>query len=161
MERLTKYSSNGEARTKTNIAFSPIKNQECLERLAAFEDILGDDYDLNRLRELIEADRNGRCKIAQCKLGDTVYVAGSKKIVAVRIREIYFDDTSGLIYLVDFECDNSCDGCPFNSWSQTWEGEWECGGEYGDGGIKQSDFGKTVFLTPEAAEAALKGEQNG
>lgn len=119
---------------------------------------MGLDIPYDRLKELVEADRDGRCKIAQCKLGDTVYVAGSKKIVAVRIREIYFDDTSGLIYLVDFECDNSCDGCPFNSWSQTWEGEWECGGEYGDGGIKQSDFGKTVFLTPEAAEAALKGE---
>lgn len=72
MERLTKYSSNREARTKTNIAFSPIKNQECLDRLAALEDILGDDYDLTRLRELIEADRNGRCEIipllGKCKV---------------------------------------------------------------------------------------------
>ena len=32
-------------------------------RLAAYEDILGDDYDLDRLRELVEADRDGRCVI--------------------------------------------------------------------------------------------------
>lgn len=29
-------------------------------RLAAIEDILGDDYDLSRLRELVEADKGGR-----------------------------------------------------------------------------------------------------
>lgn len=133
-----------------------------IKQLAAIMDILGDDYDLDRLRELVEADRDGRCTITQCKFGDTVYVAGSKKIVEARIQEIYLDDVSELIYLVDFTCDNSCDGCPFNSWSQSWEGEWECGGEYGDGAIKQSDFGKTVFLTREFAEAALKArEQDG
>lgn len=34
-------------------------------RLAAIEDILGDDYDLDRLRELVEADRDGRCHIGR------------------------------------------------------------------------------------------------
>lgn len=33
------------------------------ERLKAIEDILGDDYDLARLRELVEADREGRCVV--------------------------------------------------------------------------------------------------
>ena len=32
-----------------------------IERLATIEGILGDDYDLARLRELVEADREGRC----------------------------------------------------------------------------------------------------
>ncbi|MGI5905196.1 MAG: hypothetical protein ACOX85_02880 [Candidatus Pararuminococcus gallinarum] len=31
------------------------------ERLSFIEDILGNDYDLDRLRELVEADREGRC----------------------------------------------------------------------------------------------------
>lgn len=35
------------------------------ERLKAIEDILGDDYDLERLRELAEADREGRCVVFQ------------------------------------------------------------------------------------------------
>lgn len=34
-----------------------------VERLAAIEDILGDEYDLDRLRELVEADRDGRCVV--------------------------------------------------------------------------------------------------
>lgn len=34
-----------------------------LERFAAIEDILGDDYDLGRLEELVEADRQGRIEI--------------------------------------------------------------------------------------------------
>lgn len=33
------------------------------QRLAAIEDILGDEYDLDRLRELAEADREGRCVV--------------------------------------------------------------------------------------------------
>lgn len=87
-----------------------------------------------------------------------MFVIGKKKIVKAKVQEIYLDDMPELIYLVDFECDNLCDGCPFNSRIQSWEGEWECGGEYGDGSVKQSDFGKTVFFTEEAAEAALAKE---
>ena len=44
------------------------------DRLAAIDDILGDDYDLDHLRELIQADREGhrpappigRCKDCDC-----------------------------------------------------------------------------------------------
>ena len=63
MERLTKYDSNGKAMPKTNIAFSPLKNQECINRLAAIEDILGDEYNINRLRELVQANKDGRCVV--------------------------------------------------------------------------------------------------
>lgn len=34
-----------------------------INKLGKIEDILGDDYDLDRLRELVEADRAGRCII--------------------------------------------------------------------------------------------------
>ena len=34
---------------------------DAVRRLQEIENILGDDYDLDRLRELIEADREGRC----------------------------------------------------------------------------------------------------
>lgn len=33
------------------------------QRLTAIEDILGDEYDLDRLRELVQADREGRCAV--------------------------------------------------------------------------------------------------
>lgn len=38
-------------------------NSKRYDRLAAIEDILGDNYDLDQLRELVEADRDGRIKI--------------------------------------------------------------------------------------------------
>ena len=34
-----------------------------VDRLAAIEDILGNEYDLDRLLELVQADREGRCFI--------------------------------------------------------------------------------------------------
>ena len=37
--------------------------QTAVDRLAAIENILGNDYDLDRLRELVEADRDGRCVV--------------------------------------------------------------------------------------------------
>lgn len=52
------------------------------ERLKAIENILGDEYDLDRLRDLVKADREGRCvalpvkpdtpvwSIAFCKVDD-------------------------------------------------------------------------------------------
>lgn len=44
---------------------------ECWLRLRDIEDILGDEYDLDRLRELVEAYREG--KIPKYTIGDTVY----------------------------------------------------------------------------------------
>ena len=41
----------------------PVVTQEVIDRLAAIEDILGDKYDLDRLRELAQADREGRCVV--------------------------------------------------------------------------------------------------
>ena len=97
-----------------------------------------------------------------CKVGDTVYVVGEIKVVEAVISEIYtLDSQKGVEYLVDFNCDENCKGCPFYAWEQSWEGEWSCDCEYGNGAVFQKDFGKTVFLTREAAEAALKGEQDG
>lgn len=45
--------------------------QQTVDRLAAIEDILGDEYNLDRLRELAQADREG--KIPKYTIGDTIY----------------------------------------------------------------------------------------
>ena len=37
--------------------------QTVVDRLAEIEDILGDDYDIDRLLELARADREGRCVV--------------------------------------------------------------------------------------------------
>ena len=44
------------------------------ERLKSIEDILGGDYNLDRLRELVQADREGRCVVPPCKVGQKVKV---------------------------------------------------------------------------------------
>ena len=46
---------------------------EDVDAVGAIEDILGDDYDLSRLRELVEADRDGRCVVLPKPIGSVVY----------------------------------------------------------------------------------------
>lgn len=45
---------------------------ELVDRLGIIEDILGDNYDLDHLRELVEADRDGRCVVLPVKPGSVV-----------------------------------------------------------------------------------------
>ena len=44
------------------------------ERVAEIVSIIGNDYDLGRLRKLVEADREGRCMILPAKLGTRLFV---------------------------------------------------------------------------------------
>lgn len=57
-----------ERLTMRNVEYSSTsyicQTGEAAYRLAIIEDILGDDYDLDRLRDLVEADREGRCVVA-------------------------------------------------------------------------------------------------
>ena len=112
---------------------------------------------VGRLKELAEADEDGRCVVLPCKGTDKLYVVGTKQIVECIVAEMYLMDDETIEYLVNFECVDNCDGCPFNSWErETVSDEYHCGGEYGDGSVSSKDFGKTVFLTREEAEKALQ-----
>lgn len=110
---------------------------EAVNRLGEIEDILGDDYDLARLREMVQADRDGRCVVLPFKVGDTAWftVYGGRPVssevssVAITFR------VDGAHYY--FETENE-DGA-----TDYFHGE---------------AIGKTVFLTREAAEEALKGQ---
>ena len=51
-----------------------IQAAELHARLSLIEDILGNVYDLDRLRELAQADRDGRCVVLPCKVGQNVKV---------------------------------------------------------------------------------------
>lgn len=73
MERLTVRTGvyeNGEYKSRIGLVCGA-SVQDALDRLAAIEDILGDEYDLGRLRELAQADKEG--KIPKYTIGDTVY----------------------------------------------------------------------------------------
>ena len=121
--------------------------------------------DINRLRKFAEADRDGRVIVLPCKGTDKLYVVGTKQIVECNVAEMYLMDDETIEYLVNFECVDNCDGCPFNSWErETVSDEYHCGGEYGDGSVSSKNFGKTVFLTREEAEKALaemEGKKDG
>ena len=61
MKRLTTYRADGRAAIANNENATPkqkvLKIPKVIDRLASIEDILGDEYDLDRLRELAQADR--------------------------------------------------------------------------------------------------------
>ena len=102
-------------------------------RLADIEDILGDDYDLDRLKELVEADRDGRCIVLPCKVGDKVYCIQS-----------YFNDAK-------MRSEKKVK-CRIVDFVQSFPDLFECYGMI----YKFEDIGKTVFLTREEAEATLE-----
>ena len=109
------------------------------ERLKSIEDILGDDYDLDCLRELAQADREGRCVVLPCMIGDNVYVLNH------HLGRVFENEVTG--FSVGYPSDNR------NSVSTVYVGK------YGSKTFRRwkfQQFWKTVFLTREDAEAALK-----
>ena len=103
--------------------------------------------DADRLRELAEADKDGRVVVLPCKVGDTVYMI-----------ERIFDIDNGVC---DEICARKVIGHGGNNLNKLWL--------VGSGGICNayifvSEFGKTVFLTREEAERAIQemeGKKNG
>ncbi len=92
MKRLTERLENGVI----NVKYAS-QHETAIHRLVTIEDILGDEYDLDRLRELVEADREGRCVVLPCKLGDTVYfITGTYNslVKPAKVEEIYIGDGS-------------------------------------------------------------------
>lgn len=70
MKRLTEYtipetgfSVVSEEKYKRIMMEEKPSVEKVYNRLKKVEDILGDEYDLDRLRELAEADREGRCVV--------------------------------------------------------------------------------------------------
>lgn len=107
--------------------------QQAVDRLAAIEDILGDEYDLDRLRKLKQADDEGRYGIPPVRLHQHIF-----RIFSGEIRE-------------ETVCDATWE--PFTP-RPRWK-VWVMGS--GLPYYWHDVFGKTVFLTREEAEAALEG----
>lgn len=126
-----------------------------VERLAAYEDMglepeevtalqkdwsdlcttIGECGGIDRLRELAEADRDGRLVVPPCKVGDRLYeVTGRKTISVYKVRAIRVE-LFGLFIEWDI-----VEGFVWQSLS----------------GINAGEIGKTVFLTSEEAEKALE-----
>ena len=136
MKRLTQKDENGFYLTGDGIYSDwgvPEKFRgEDIDRLAAIEDILGDDYELDRLRELVEADRDGRCVALPCKRYDILWT--------------FFDSPPKTVYSFYVTDISTLNGRTMLNTDIA-------------GVVDARDIGKTVFRT--RAEAALKArEQN-
>ena len=107
-------------------------NEDTTLKLAG--QILGMSPD--RLRELAQAEKTGRLVVLPCKVGDTVYRVGAS---ICKRREID-------------HCGEHCDGWQYRD---CWKGTREVLEEKFSLCDLES-IGKTVFLTREAAEAALE-----
>nr|DAX58973.1 MAG TPA: hypothetical protein [Caudoviricetes sp.] len=156
MERLT-YFKDGYWR----VNFSGVQYQaDFVDRLAAYEDtglypesvealklsMMGkaiseitefEGLPIDRLRELAEADKDGRVVVLPCKVGDTVWIVGTvRKLYSAKVRTFFCghpsavrgDDVDGHIHMIrTTECD-----------------------------IPMQEFGKTVFLSRAEAERAIQ-----
>ena len=110
---------------------------------------------LEKVEEYKHLEEQGLLLRLPCKVGDKLYAISDTRIAECTCCEIKI----GIENYVgaNFNCDYDCKGCPFNSWEQDfYTGEHSCSGEYGDWYFVLDDFGKTVFLTKEEAEAKLK-----
>lgn len=159
MDRLTGIDCNGWY-APIGTALEARQRGQAIYRLAAYEDtglapeevhslwaewnammrVLNSIGSYDRLRELAEADKEGRAVILPCKVGDTVYEVTSRKTISeYRVKAIRVELFCTFI-------------------------EWDIVAGFVDKsifGVPAGEIGKAVFLTREEAEAALKEAQNG
>ena len=127
MERLTERLENGVI----NVKYAS-QHETAIHRLVTIEDILGNEYDLGKLMELVQAKRKGRCIVLPCKKGDTVWRIvhdAAPHITKDRCTDIKYENRDIWVHLI------------------------------GDRVMGGWNFGKLLFLTREDAEAALRREQ--
>ena len=149
MERLTEYEVVGG-----HVHAVPTGDlDQAMMRLAAYEDTgmepeqcenakiiiessFSDDTSKSeRIRELLKADKDGRLVVLPCKVGDRLYeVTGRKTVSVYKVKAIRVE-----LFSLFIEWD-IVEGFVWQSLS----------------GINADEIGKTVFLTREEAERALK-----
>lgn len=88
--------------------------------------------DINLLRKLAEADRDGRLMVPPCKVGDTLFRVFAGEILEHKVRNMRYLAIQGRWDI---------DTTPFCSYAE-------------------SSIGKTIFLTREEAEKALEAMKN-
>lgn len=88
--------------------------------------------DVDRMKELAEADRDGRVVVRPCKVGDTLFRVFAGEILEHKVRNMRYLAIQGRWDI---------DTTPFCSYVE-------------------SSIGKTIFLTHEQAERALEAKSN-
>lgn len=93
-----------------------------------------------RLRELAEADKDGRVVVLSCKVGKKIYYIKGKYIIEVEVAYYAVDETGAWMLV----------GEAYNL---------ETGG-IGHCNLRTERIGKDVFLTREEAERAMEGHKH-
>ena len=128
MERLTERLENGVI----NVKYAS-QHETAIHRLVTIEDILGDEYDLDELKEMVQAKREGRCMVLPAPLGSQVW----QLKYPTRI------DKNGEEWVICAIKEATVEPAPF--------------------GLTLSmvnQIGKIYWLSKEEAEAALRREQD-
>ena len=116
------------------------ESPEVLAKAMDMEEILGDEYySVDRMLELLKADKDGRVVVLPCKVGDIVW-ANLDGMRHTRKCVIEFANIGSHVTTIVFS---------------TVDGLRE---QYG---VNLSSFGKTVFRTREEAEKALEAMKDG
>lgn len=126
---------------------APCPDYKTYQRLSAIEDILGDDYDLDRLKEMVEADREGKCVLLPCK--DWLEIVFGEQEVFYGIDMDYIEHP---IREISVDSSSRC------TWYDGWKTVVLKG--YDENGLdwefSPEEIGKTIFLTREEAESAME-----
>lgn len=143
----------GEYRMTSECADGPCSQRKVWERLKDYEDtglepdvcaeykkfedeVVSKGVTFKRIIELMEAEKDGRLVVLPCNVGDTVYIASSTRgVYEAKVRTFFCGN-----------CGYNGDSSPDVRMIRTTSCD-----------IPMKDFDKTVFLTREEAEAALKG----
>ena len=177
MERLTERLENGVI----NVKYAS-QHETAIHRLVTIEDVLGDEYDLDELKEVVQAKREERCVVLPAGIGDTVYHITTCKNFSQVLDGTMYGPNGELGTATGLYCPcELAENCPFPCDDDV---GFDCEKhkntlaifedvvtgilsddmqdtlflEY-SGNVAFDDFGKTVFLTREDAEAALRREQ--
>ena len=158
MERLTFLNGDEIPCVRNDQCFEEQSEHYCgpaIDRLAAYEDTglmppdvmhmrmdmailtaLFDGIDVDRMREIVAAERGGRVVVLTCKVGDGVYGFYGEKTILPMVAKWIETNTDGW-----------CIAAQYTPMAPRF--------------YRFSDFGKTVFLTREEAKKALEGMRNG
>ena len=131
-ERLAAYEDTG---LEPEEVLPKDKADEIALKLMRFAD-LENFCSYTRLRELAEADKDGRVVVPPCEVGDVVYGFHGEKTILPMVAKWIETNTDGWCIAVQYA-------------------------PMAPRFYRFSDFGKTVFLTREEAEKALEAMKDG
>lgn len=157
VDRLAAYEATGLEPEEVN-AIAGLASENCAKTADKIDQLLSDDKELeqyralgpiDRLRELKQADDEGRCVVCPCKVGDKLYEveryrnSGKVEIVERIVQSIEFFADGYYVKMYRWRPCKETNGVlsqKVDSW------------------VKIEDFGRTVFFARKDAEAALRRE---